>query len=545
MQGGRLVADERQQHRDLENALKGLVKLVKALRYYPPSHPSLRAAAEEARQGFAPLLGSEPLSFVIRKEGFLLHDTPVAPDNPLLQKLAPFLFSRRIHRLTVLPDLSSRDLRGFARCLVLEPAAIVKLGGIQQALQKAMVSTIWVNEIDLEAILARKEELDTHKKTHPGGEEETVEELLAAAGQAGPEAGKPGLDAASREERDLYRVLQELQRPGSSQRYRQLLEELVPLIPPNLTEAGRPLVLRAVALLCRNATDRRLAEELRLVSRQALDRLTAEDLLGFLVASVCARSLNKEMRELLVRIHSFLGEKVTRRLMDRLAEVGDAQARRFLAEALIRQGMSAVPVLLQHLEDERWYVVRNAVGILGEIRAREAVPRFLPLLRHEETRVRREALRALTRIGGPEAVGILLRMAEQGDPELRPQALLSLGAMKDPSAVPTLLRLASQPDPWVKRAEEKKETIRALGEIGSPEAVPTLVAILGHRQLWRRARHNEIRAAAARALGEIGSPTAAASLEAAVNDRSPEVARAAAGALKQLRKGKEHGSGAP
>ncbi len=108
--------------RDLEEALKALVKLMKAIRYYPPGHPSLKNAAAQTLGAFSPLLSrQEKLLLDVRKQGFFFAETPVAPDNSLLQKLALFLFIRRIHRILVLPDLSPHDLRAFVRCLALAP----------------------------------------------------------------------------------------------------------------------------------------------------------------------------------------------------------------------------------------------------------------------------------------------------------------------------------------------------------------------------------------------------------------------------------------
>lgn len=536
------MAGEAQKGKNLENALKGLVKLIKAIRYYPPAHPSLRAAIAEARQGFLPLVQQvDCFTFVVRKEGFFLDDEPVAAGNPLLQKLAPFFFARRIQRLTFLPDLSLSDLQSFARCLSLDPAEILRLGGIQEVLRQARVSTIWVNEVDLARILARKEEIEAQKKALAGGEPGAADDLAPS----GQEQVAEDSAATTSEGRDLERVLRELQQAPSDQRFRLLLDELVPLVRLNLTEAGRNLVLRALAFLSRQCSSRQQTSIRREHARHALMQLTSDDVLDFLVAILCRRETQKETREQVLRLLVFFGEKVTRRLMDHLAEESEAQARKYLAEALVRQGSAATPVILHYLGDERWYVVRNAVAILGESRAREAAGHFPPLLGHADFRVRRETIRALARIGGREALGILLHMAESGDPELRPQALLSLGAMKDPAAVPTLLRLAGQTDPWVKNPEVKKEAIRALGEIGSPEAVPTLLGILRQRKFWRRDRFDEVRVAAAVALGDIGGTEATAALQDATDDRSPTVARAAAGALKQRRKGSEHESGNP
>ncbi len=544
MEGNHLVTEPEGKQALLQGALRGLVKLIKAVQYYPPSHPSLKEAVAEALQGFSPLLaGDSSFSFTVRREGFFLGDSPVGPQNPILKKLAPFLFARRIQTLLLLSDLSGTDLRAFARCLTLEPGELQKMGGIQEVLLKARVSTLWVNEVDLKDILARKEEIEAEKASHPGEGEEAGEGEAAAAEAAVAEP--------TPEERNLARVLQELQQETVDQRYRVLIQELVPLIHLNLTESSRPLVLEALTMLGRHAGDEQASPTRREYSLQALGQLATEDVLDFLMSILCAqpadgdhRDEGEQVRQQILEILVALqGKVVIWRLMDHLAVESDSRVRKILSEALIRQGQSAIPVLVDYLADERWFVVRNTVAILGDIRDQEAAGHLRGLLRHKDLRVRRETIRALTKIGGQSAVGILLRTVEEADPDLRRQALLSLGAMKNPAAVPTLLRLVTQPDPMLKKIDIRKEAAKALGEIGSSEATPALVAILRHRRFWRRSTYDELRAVAAQALGEIRDPDAIPALEKAAEDRANNVARSATQALKQMKRGEEHGPG--
>ena len=513
--------------RQLEEALKGLIKMVKADRFYPPAHPALNATAKEAQSAFSSVLGeSDYLSLGIRKEGFFLGEKAVAPGNTILQKLALALFARRIHRLMILPDLTPRDLRTFTQCISLAPADIQGRGGIQDVLSKARVSTIWVNEIDLEQVLARKDEIEAEKETG------------LESGMEGEEQPSPLLT-----EGNLERIIERLQREKDDERYQQLIKELVPLIPPNLTEEGRMQVLRAYTLLCMHASNRRLSETRREQSLHALNQLTTEETLDFLTMALCIKGQAQDLRETILQILAFLKGKTIRYLMDRLAAERDAPTRRILTEALVRQRSAAVPVLVEYLTDERWYVVRNAVSILGDIRDQETADYLTPLLEHPDLRVRREAIRALTRIGGAGAVGILLKTLEGRDQDLCRQALLSLGAIKDPAAVPALINLLNRSDSGPKYGEITREAIKALGEIGSDEAVPTLLSILKKRKFWRRSQYDEMRTAAALALGEIGSLEPVPDLEKAADDRSETVARAAVQALKQLRKGRENDSG--
>ncbi len=521
----------------LEEALLKLAKLLKAAGYYPARHPALAAAAEQARQSFTPLLtGNEVLSITVRKEGMLLQEQPVAASSPLLKKLSHHLFARRVQTLLLLPELTVRDLLSFARCLGLGLQAVHEHGGMAGILARARISTIWVNETDLALIHERRAELEAQKEQLPGGEkglEEDLERLLETGGQ----------DGEGERERDLETVLKALRGENSDPQYRLLLQELPPLIRTAQADGDHYLVLEALFLLHLDTIATEHSVLRRGLAGQALEQLFSEEICESLIDFLCTRGVAAEIRAQIFPLLAFYPEKTVRHLMDRLAREKDLLARRLLIEAIIRQGTPAAPILTEFLADPRWFVVRNAVSILGEIRDPSAAVLLPPLLHHRDVRVARESVRALTKIGGPRAVGILLSLVEGDDSSLGRQALLSLGAMKNREAIPTLLKLIGRPDPLGKRIELKKGAIKALGEIGAPEAVPALITLLKRRRFFGRGMFNTLRAAAAAALGEIGSPASLPALRDATEDRSEAVARAAGQSLKHLGKIKENGSG--
>lgn len=510
-------------HVQIATALTGLVKQIKALRYYPPEHPALHAAAAESLKGFLPLLqDNQHLSLTVRREGFLLNNQPVAKTHQVLVQLATFCFARRVQYLTILPDLNASDLLRFVRNLILDPQEIHAQGGIQTVLERARITTIWVNEQDLDAILERKKKI------------EALPPETAAPTVSGEKAN---LTPAQVQALDLEKLLKLIEEETDDQRFRNRLQELIPLLRLNLVIENRALVLRAMVLLCRNATSQKFSEVRRAHALNALGQLATDELTDYLVATLLDRESDEGTRNTLVNVLAFLSDKVVRRLMHLLAEESSASYRKILSDVLIRTGNAAVPVLQEHLFDDRWYVVRNAVVILGEIRSQDSLPHLTPLLEHRDIRVRRETIRALTKIGGQRAVNILLKAAESDNQELSRQALLSLGAIRAANAIPTLLKLIEQPDLSREAVDIKKDAIRALGEIRSSEAVVPLLKILGRRSLFRRALNDELRAVAVAALGEIGDESARPALEkAAQEERSPTVARAAVQALKQLEK---------
>lgn len=515
-------------HTLIATALTGVVKQIKAVRYYPPKHPALQATAKESLRSFEPILGGgNHLSLTIRKEGFLFDDSPVAKGNQVLAQLATFCFARRIQHLTFLSDLSSGDLHLFVHYLLLNPQIIQKQGGIQTILEKARLTTIWTNVRDLDDILKRREEIEALPEDpdfDPAAvlTESTEEDSEQAQANA---MGLESLLIKMEQERDDYRFLDSMQK-------------LIPLLRTQFTDEQRSQVLRAFLLLCRCATGQQYSEERRQGALQGLSQLATDETTDYLVAYMFAKETEPKTRGTLVQVLAFLGSKITKRLMEILADENTASNRKQLNEVLARSGKTALPILNEYLSDERWFMVRNAVAILGDMRNQESLAELTLLMQHDEIRVRRETIRAVTKIGGKRAIKILLQVAVANEQELSRQAILSLGAMRATSAVPTLLAILKLKG-WSQRGIDlKKDTIRALGELRDATVIPELLKILKKKRWLHRQLNDELRAAAAAALGDIAEETTRSTLEKATHDRTTIVARAAAQALMQLDKAK-------
>jgi len=511
-------------HNLITSALTGVVKQIKAIRYYPPKHPALQATATECLRSFQPVLAEvNPLALVVRKEGFLFQDNPVAKGNQVLSQLSSFCFARRIQHLTFLVDLNSRDIHHFVHYLLLDPQVIQRQGGIQAILEKARLTTIWANVHDLDEILRRREEIEALPEEPDFDPTEILQEDgEATAAQARAEAT------------DLATLLAKLEQETSDSRFQNSLQELIPLVRTQLYAENRPLILRAYLLLCRVATGKQFSEARRHDARLALVQMASDELTDYLLEALFAADTDQKTRTLLTQVLAYLGDMVANRIMQRLCTEESAPKRKVLSDTLIRSGASILPIVHAYLNDDRWYVVRNAVTIMGDIRSQESLAELSLLLQHEEVRVRRETIRALTKIGGHRAIKALLQTAATDDQEIRRQAILSLGALRAMDAGPTLLALLKHKGWSQREIDLKKDTIRALGEIRAPEATSHLAKILKKKRWLRRQLNDELRAAAATALGDIGDEHTRDILEQAINDRNVVVARAAAQALKQL-----------
>jgi HEAT repeat protein len=508
----------------IATALTGVVKQIKAVRYYPPRHPALQKTAEECLRGFLPLLemGSH-LSLTVRKEEFLFDDAPVGKGNQVLAQLATFCFARRIQYLTFMTDLKSADLHHFVHYLLLDPQTIQKQGGIQAILERARLTTIWTNIRDLDEILQRRQEL------------EELPEDPDFDPAAVLEQGAEGDEEQTRAEAmSLESLIQRMEQEAHDDRFRSSLQELVPLIRLQLIEERRPLILRALLLLCRSATAAQSSEQRRTDALEALDQLANDEMTTYLVDYLFAEEDNSKAAELLARVLVFLGRRVVGPLVQRLTGEENTSRRKLLSGLVVGIGPPALNTLYEYLEDERWFVQRNVIAILGEIRDQDSLDKLTPQLQQDDVRVRRETIRALTRIGGVRAVEILLQVAAHDDHDMRRQAVISLGAIRAVDAIPTLLSFLSKRGWSPRTLDLKKDAIRALGEIRSGDAVPALLAVLGKKRLLKRQLNDELRAAAAVALGDIAAEDARQALERATHDKSAKVSRAASQALMQL-----------
>jgi HEAT repeat protein len=184
--------------------------------------------------------------------------------------------------------------------------------------------------------------------------------------------------------------------------------------------------------------------------------------------------------------------------------------------------------LIHLLGDNRWYVVRNAVDLLGEMRAAEAENALLEVVTHREERVRRSAATALARLGTLRSVQAVEKMATDPVPEVRAHAAQGLGGVKSSRAVGVLARaLDREVDPEVQAV-----ILAALGRQATDEAVARLTkAAEPDGRLFRR-KPTALRLAAVQALAEANTPAALAALRRFADDKERDIKVAAGRALR-------------
>jgi HEAT repeat protein len=230
-----------------------------------------------------------------------------------------------------------------------------------------------------------------------------------------------------------------------------------------------------------------------------------------------------------------LGPSAAPAVCDLLGQVNHVKYRRALCEALAVSCRNDVEVLIEHLSDTRWYVIRNIVYVLGRI-AHQGVERALDrALHHEDVRVRKEAVRALGNIESSTARAYLISAFRDTDAGVRIQAAMTLALKRDDRAAQSILSVIQGADFSRRDSNERAAFFEALGRSGSDALVPRLESMLTRGGIFRSGGSDEERLHAALALAWLGTPASIAILDREIGSKRDAVRRAVDTALASVR----------
>ena len=233
-----------------------------------------------------------------------------------------------------------------------------------------------------------------------------------------------------------------------------------------------------------------------------------------------------ERRQQYYEILMRTGEEGADALIEQITQAATADDRKRLFEVLTELEM-AVPALKRMLGDSRWFVVRNAADLLGEMVATQAEGALVALLRHSDDRVRRSATNALLRLGTPEALKGIYEAVSDESPDVRIQAAAALSTKKDGKTSTTLIRAIEDESD----ADVQLAMIAALGRVATADAVQKLVKMAEPENRLFRKKAVNLRVAAVQALGEARTPAALSALRELLADKDRDVRDTATRAL--------------
>jgi HEAT repeat protein len=294
-----------------------------------------------------------------------------------------------------------------------------------------------------------------------------------------------------------------------------LLDQIITVAEARARDSRWEMVARVFDAVVRNEAAAEHNAELRRAYTIGLRRLTKATLVRGIAGLLPRRP---ELRDMLHDVLLRLGPDGADALIDLLTAADSLTDRRAYLAALVKC-RDAVPMLMHLLGDNRWYVVRNATDLLGEMRVMEAESALIETAGHREERVRRSVATALSRLGTTRAIQTVQHMLTDAVPEVRVHAVQGLGGLKIPRAASVLSRaLDNEQD-----QEVQAVILAALGRQATDEAVARLLkAAEPDGRLFKR-KPTALRVSAVQALAEANTPSALAALKRFADDKDREV----------------------
>lgn len=195
------------------------------------------------------------------------------------------------------------------------------------------------------------------------------------------------------------------------------------------------------------------------------------------------RLLGRQMREESWSLCEYYGDQMIPFIMETLVKEESQVVRKYLIGLIKQFGEKAIPEVFKRLGDSRWFVKRNMLYILAELKRDEVIPHVRPYCRHENVKVSAEAIRCLLSLGdsyGIDAVKEALR-SESRDYAL--QAVVLSGMFRINEVVPDLMNLLRKRGFNSSDVFDKIPIVKALGDIGNPSALEGLRALLGSKSI--------------------------------------------------------------
>jgi hypothetical protein len=243
-----------------------------------------------------------------------------------------------------------------------------------------------------------------------------------------------------------------------------------------------------------------------------LDRQEPRDLEGFLAFGL------------------HLGQAAFEWLMLILTESQQERVRRLLARLLTDLCRETPERLAPWLADPRWFVVRNAVHVLGGIGGQSIVPLLRTVAGHAEPHVRQEVVTALAGVELRATRGLLLEMLAGADTRMLCTLLHQLSRARDPEVARWLMARLQAADFRDRPVEEKRAIYSTLSRVGDDAILPQLEEEL-HRGRWFAGGHDDHRKDIVRCIARLGTPAAREILKRGARSRSADVRATCTSAL--------------
>ncbi len=345
-----------------------------------------------------------------------------------------------------------------------------------------------------------------------------------------------------------HKYVRAIESPDTLSSYNKTLEEILGIF-PELVRLEKLSEVKEIFRMLRHQSMEKfpLVEGMPTAAEKALNTLNSEDNRELLSGAI--QNASRQTRMEALEILNILGESALPQLVQVLASSQDATVRKSICQNVSKLGRDALPYLHEIVGDpeQPWYLVRNLVGIIGEIGSPSSAEVISGLVSHPHPKVREEALVALQKLLGSGIEPALINALKDSDLQVVHRAVAMLGALRSShsGALSFYLR-ALRPDSQFDD-RTRAQVCMALGLLGKVRLTEDMTtvdvlagilerkggrSILGIGKKTSDSESSAVRVAAAKALAKMNTDEAIDILKEHEKDKDDEVANVVKDAVK-------------
>lgn len=436
----------------------------------------------------------------------LVVDGKPSEDPTLTSDLWAQLLGHAVTRLQVLPQADPGELLHLARALATEPVPGRPGESLRQSFPVASAVGVRI------AMSAPEPEVDLSRPTPRSS---LIVETTPAAGVGG--LAYRALETLQLAGEPLSVTFERLDAAPSLPVVIQLLDQIAAFAETASAEhraADLVEVLRGLQVREANETDTARKRAMGTVVRRFQQGTVLTRIVPALLGSADQR---REATQLLIAA----GENAADVVIDRLVAATERSHRSVYIQVL-RDLPVAFRTIEHMLNDPRWYVVRNAAYLVGELHLNALDVALLTQRAHADERVRRAVHLALGKLATPKAIGALQAAVRDANPATRLLGAAALGQLPPQRAMPLLQHaLQSEQD-----ADVRAALYGAVASAATDDGVKLLIeAAKPGGKLFGR-KPGKQRLPAVQALMSCPHPLAADAIEELRRDDDPVVRQA-------------------
>lgn len=505
---------------EVRNLIQTMMKAKKVLRMYPQNNPIFIKTIKDVLDKFRVFFESrETLQLQFNRSDIFYNSESVYHNSEKHDNLALMFFKDGLRELTIKQGVSPDEIEDFLK--------IISNDFDKDAVEDDIVTLLWerdfenINYVVEDTYFSDEEDYEKTAVARLKEKESSIDTSSVASILHRSDGQSDDSSVFELTEDDFSQVFQEIEKDGRDKTHKLFLyllemfhdtagEEDYRKVEGYFTKAieftaqqGKVNVLAEVQARLKNILDGNASEEMKKHAVSILWFSGSQKVLDTIGMHLDNGQMIEE--DDFRRFVGFLDTRAIMPLVKTLGELKSIQARKKVIDALVVLGSKDVSILIEKLNDTRWYVVRNIVHILRKIGDNRAVPQLAKTVKHADLRVKKEVIRALGDLGGDNVLATLQNCLNDADIHVRKAALTALGSIGSQSAKRVILDVISHKNFNNRVFEEKKECFHVLSRWNDNDVYGFLVGILKKNRLFGRAKHLEKKACAAYCLGLLGS----------------------------------------